>query len=375
MRRERFFRMDAGEALAFLEAAPVVHLASTTPDGLPLVRTLHTVIVDGALSFHAAPVGEKHEALGRPVVISAEEIVATVPSYFSDPERACPATTLYRSVQVHGTLAAIEAPFEKARVLQALMKKYQPEGGHVPIDAAHPQYDALYDKQVAALWIGRVALDRVDGKSKLAQNRSPAERAQLCARLWQRGLDGDVRAIELVRAANPDMPTPPFLQLEPALEKVEPAFENSNGGSPARVTLHCALGPGDVEPALALLRDAYWNAGQHPPARIAGALLGASAWVGARDGDGRLIACARAVSDGHKCAWIYDVVVAPAWRRRGLASAMMRLLLDHPRVRHAATVRLQTMDAQPLYRKLGFVELSEVPPPPFDRTDMLRVLR
>jgi ribosomal protein S18 acetylase RimI-like enzyme/nitroimidazol reductase NimA-like FMN-containing flavoprotein (pyridoxamine 5'-phosphate oxidase superfamily) len=352
--------MDAGEALAFLEAAPVVHLASTTPDGLPLVRTLHTVIVDGALCFHAAPVGEKHEALGRPVVVSAEEIVATVPSYFSDPERACPATTLYRSVQVHGTLESIEPPFEKARVLQALMKKYQPEGGHVPIDGAHPQYDALYDKQVAALWIGRVALDRIDGKSKLAQNRSPAERAQLCTRLWQRGLDGDPSAIERVRAANPDMPTPPFLQLAPANETA---------------TLHCALGADDVEPAVALLRDAYWNAGQHPPARIAGALLGASAWVGVRDGDRRLVACARAVSDGHKCAWIYDVVVAPAWRRRGLGSAMMRLLLDHPRVRHAATVRLQTMDAQPLYRKLGFVEVNEVPPPPFDRTDMLRVLR
>src|SRR5690242_21492519 len=103
MRRERFFRMDAGEAVAFLAAAPVVHLASTTPDGAPLVRTLHGVIVDDALCFHAAPVGEKHEALGRAVVLAAEEIVATVPSYFLDPERACPATTLYRSVQLHGT--------------------------------------------------------------------------------------------------------------------------------------------------------------------------------------------------------------------------------------------------------------------------------
>jgi ribosomal protein S18 acetylase RimI-like enzyme len=68
-------------------------------------------------------------------------------------------------------------------------------------------------------------------------------------------------------------------------------------------------------------------------------------------------------------------VVAPAWRRRGLGAAVMRLLLDHPRVRHAAAVRLQTMDAQPLYRKLGFVDASEVPPPPFDRTDMLRLSR
>jgi ribosomal protein S18 acetylase RimI-like enzyme/nitroimidazol reductase NimA-like FMN-containing flavoprotein (pyridoxamine 5'-phosphate oxidase superfamily) len=370
MRRERFFRMANDEALALLAEVPVVHLASTTPDGAPLVRTLHGVIVDDSLCFHAAPVGEKAQALGRPVVVSAEEIVATVPSYFTDPERACPATTLYRSVQVHGLLESVEPPFEKARVLAALMKKYQPDGGYVPFAPAHPQYAELYEKQVAALWIGRLRLapDGVDGKSKLAQNRSPAERVQLCERLWARGDDGDTRAIELIRAANRDLPTPPFLQFEPT-------FKNSNVRSNATVRLCCALDRRDVDAAVALLRDAYWNVGRHPPARIAAALLGATAWVGARDGDGRLIACARAISDGHKVAWIYDVVVDPAWRGVGLGKAVTRLLLDHPRVRGAATVHLQTRDAQPLYRQLGFVTADEAPPSTFSRTDMLRTQR
>jgi len=35
-------------------------------------------------------------------------------------------------VQLHGTLEAVEAPADKARVLAALMAKYQPEGGHLP---------------------------------------------------------------------------------------------------------------------------------------------------------------------------------------------------------------------------------------------------
>jgi ribosomal protein S18 acetylase RimI-like enzyme len=367
MRRERFFRMPAAEALELLAAVPVVHLATTTADGAPVVRTLHGVVVDGALCFHAAPVGEKAQTLGRPVVVSAEEIVATVPSYFSDPERACPATTLYRSVQVHCTLEAVEPLFEKARVLSALMEKYQPEGGHVPIEPAEPRFAELYEKQLAALWIGRVRLDAVDGKSKLAQNRSPEERARLCERLWERGHDGDTRAIEIIRAANPDMPTPPFLQFEPA-------FENMNGGSNSAVTLHAALDRRDVADAVSLLEHEYWNVGRHPPERIAAALLGATAWVGARDGDRRLIACARALSDGHKVAWIYDVVVDPAWRGRGLGEAVMRLLLDHPQVRGAATVLLQTRDAQELYRKLGFIEAAQSPPP-FPKTDMLRVQR
>src|SRR5262249_28678643 len=139
MRRERFFRMGGDEARALLEAAPVVHLAATTAEGAPLLRTLRGVIVDDCLCFHPAPVGEEREALGRPGVIAAEEIVATVPSFFSDPERAGPATTLYRSVQVHGRLESVEPPFERARVLAALMKKYQPEGGYVPIAADHPR--------------------------------------------------------------------------------------------------------------------------------------------------------------------------------------------------------------------------------------------
>jgi len=365
MRRERFFRMDRADAIALLAAAPVVHLASTTPDGAPLLRTLHPVVVDDAVCFHAAAVGEKADALGRAAVLSSEEIVASIPSYFVDPERACPATTLYRSVQVHGTLEAVESPAAKARVLQALMAKYQPEGGHVAIDPTLPSFAALYDKQVASLLIACVRLDQVDGKAKLMQNRSPAERAVALERLWARGLEGDPCAIELIRAANPDTPTPPFLQFEPRF------VDGSNAG----VTLHCALRAEDVAAAVELLAFEYWNVDMFPRERIAGAIRGSTVWVGARDDNGRLVACARALSDGFKYAWVYDVVVAPAWRGGGLGEAVMRLILDHPRVRGVARVLLQTRDAQPLYRKLGFIDLTEAPPRPYPSTSMLRIQR
>ncbi|HEX9100734.1 MAG TPA: GNAT family N-acetyltransferase, partial [Polyangia bacterium] len=331
--------MARGEALALLADAAVVHLATTTPDGAPVLRTLHPVVVDGDVCFHAAAVGEKAEALGRAVVLSAEEIVASIPSYFVDAERACPATTLYRSVQVHGTLEAVADGAHKARVLAALMAKYQPEAGHVPIDPAHARFGELYEKQVAAILILRVRAAGVDGKAKLLQNRSPDERARVLEQLWARGADGDARAIELVRAANPDTPTPAFLR------------------TTLPVTLHCALDARDAADAVALLSPEYWN-DAHPKERIAGAIAGSSVFVGARV-DGKLVACARALSDGHKYAWVYDVVVAPEWRGCGLGEAVMRLCLDHPRVRGAWRVLLQTRDAQPLYRKLGFVDEAE----------------
>ncbi len=355
LRRERFFRMPRAEALALLAEAPVVHLATTTPDGAPVLRTLHSVVVDGDVCFHAAAVGEKAAALGRAAVVSAEEVVASIPSYFVDAERACPATTLYRSVQLHGTLEAVDGDEPKARVLAALMAKYQPEAGHAPIDPAHARYRELYDKQVASILILRVRGDDVDGKAKLLQNRSPEERVRVLERLWQRGADGDARAIELIRAANPDTPTPPFLQTD------------------LPVTLHCALEARDVDAAVALLAPEYWN-DEHPRERIAGAIAGSSVFVGARV-DGKLVACARAISDGHKYAWVYDVVVAPEWRGCGLGEAVMRLVVDHPRVRGAARVLLQTRDAQPLYRKLGFIEAGEAPPRPYTSTGMVRIQR
>jgi nitroimidazol reductase NimA-like FMN-containing flavoprotein (pyridoxamine 5'-phosphate oxidase superfamily)/ribosomal protein S18 acetylase RimI-like enzyme len=337
--RKEIYRLDWAQAVALLQRAPVVHLATTTAGGRPLFRTVHGVVVDGALAFHGAPAGEKLDAVGRPAVLAAEEIVAAIPSYFVDPERACPATTYYRSVQLHGVLERVDDDGAKAAVLAELMRRYQPEGGHVPIDAAHP----LYRKAVASLLVLRVSLAQLDGKAKLGQNRAPEERAQILERLWARGAPGDARAVDLVRAANPDTPVPPFL------------------ASPPGAALACALGAadderaeGDAAAAAALLDGAYWNAG-FDRATLAAAHRGSTAWVGARDAGGALVATARALSDGAKRAWVYDVMVAPAWRRCGLGAAVVRLLLDHPAVRRARTVWLGTRDAQSFYARFGFV--------------------
>ena len=345
MRRE-IFRMERAAATALLERAPVVHLATTLPDGAPILRTVHGVIVDGRLCFHGAPAGEKTEALGRPVVASAEELIAEVPSYFVDPERACPATTYYLSAQVHGHLEEITDLDVKARVLQALMTRFQPEGGHVPITAGDP----MYRSAVKGILIVSISLEQLDGKAKLGQNRKPEELALILERLWQRGRVTDARAIDLVRAANPEIPTPPFLL------------------APEGTALFCAHGtPADADEVAALLEGEYWNVGISRE-RIARSQLGASAWVTARDANGRIVASARAITDGVKCGWIYDVIVAPALRKRGLGRAIMRLLLDHPSVRDVRTVRLGTRDAQSLYRGFDFTEYT----PPFSEMILRR---
>jgi nitroimidazol reductase NimA-like FMN-containing flavoprotein (pyridoxamine 5'-phosphate oxidase superfamily)/GNAT superfamily N-acetyltransferase len=332
MRREQFFGMKRADAEALLARAPVHHLATTSGSGAPILRVVHGVVVDGGLAFHGAPAGEKLEALGREAVVSVEEVVAEIPSWFVDAERACPATTLYESVQLHGMLEEERDPARKARALQALMEKLQPEGRHVPITHDHP----LYRKAVDGILIVRIALERLDGKAKLGQNKKPEELSSLCELLWKRGRRGDVRAIERILAANPSVPTPPFLA----------------GPCGTRFTL-----TPDPEAAAALLDGAYWH-NDASRAEITELQRGATACVGVRAPGGELIATARALSDGARHAWIYDVLVRADWRGRGVGPAMLRLLLDHPSVRGAKRIRLATRDAMPVYEKLGFRPFS-----------------
>jgi GNAT superfamily N-acetyltransferase/nitroimidazol reductase NimA-like FMN-containing flavoprotein (pyridoxamine 5'-phosphate oxidase superfamily) len=347
MRRCEFHASDTLGRQLFDELE-VMQLAGVHPEGQPVLKTLNGVVDEGWVCFHGSPAGEKTSLVGRPVVASVEETVARLPSYFMDPEKACPATTLYRAAQAHGVLQAIEEPVRKARVLQRLMEKLQPEGGYVPLDAQSPMYRA----QVNGLLIAGFPLDQLTTKAKLAQNRSPPQRAMILEKLWGRGGPGDARCIELIREANPDTPVPAFL------------------ASVEGTTLHAWLSPEVADEAAAMLVGEYWN-DVFTRDELVRAHRGSQAWVGVRDTTGALIGSARAIADGGKYAWVYDVVVRADWRRRGVGQVLMRLLLDHPAVRGARVVRLGTRDAQSLYARFGFVPNASLPPRPYATTEML----
>lgn len=65
---------------------------------------------------------------------------------------------------------------------------------------------------------------------------------------------------------------------------------------------------------------------------------------------------ARLLSDGVCNAYLVDVWTASPYRRRGIARAMIRRLLDEVPGQH---VGLQTTDAQGLYESLGFAPQPE----------------
>ncbi|MBL8681925.1 MAG: GNAT family N-acetyltransferase [Myxococcales bacterium] len=341
-------RSSREDALRLLMSAPYVHLASTTPDGAPVVRAVHGVVVDDALCFHGSPVGEKTTLVGREAVVVYEQLLADIPSYWTDATMACPATSLFVSVQAHGTLELVEDPARKARALQGLMEKFQPEGGHAPITHT----DERYRKPVASIAIWALPLAVLDGKWKLGQNRTAQYIETIVAKLWERGAPGDARALELVLRANPAVDRPSFLR------------------GPDGVTLHVYAEPSELDEALPLLRDEYWNKSRFDDDAIRDAHRRSSAWMLARDASGAVVATARAVSDGVKYAYLGDVAVRADLRSRGVGAALVNALLDHPAVRGAKRVELATRDAMRFYERLGFRTVATEELPTMIRTTM-----
>lgn len=72
--------------------------------------------------------------------------------------------------------------------------------------------------------------------------------------------------------------------------------------------------------------------------------------------DGLQVGFGRVVSDTTRFAYVCDVIVDENWRKRGLASALMRYLLQHPRLCQVEHWYLITADAQAVYAPLGFAE-------------------
>jgi len=75
----------------------------------------------------------------------------------------------------------------------------------------------------------------------------------------------------------------------------------------------------------------------------------------AREGD-RLVGMARMLSDGVCNAYVVDVWTQSSYRRRGIASTLMRMLADAVPGQH---IGLQTGDQQAFYAALGYAPQPE----------------
>ena len=164
--------MNAETIQRILETAPYASLALRGKEGVSIVPVSFAGDTE-AIYFHGKRGGRKMEAIRHnpEVFVSIVELGSLIPSYFSSEEGlACPATQFFASLEFEGVARELHSPQEKARALEMLMQKYQPEGGYLPL-ADEPRYA----KALEATAVVAIAVEQIRPKVKYGQ-KLPAER-------------------------------------------------------------------------------------------------------------------------------------------------------------------------------------------------------
>ncbi|PWK16042.1 hypothetical protein C7459_102289 [Tumebacillus permanentifrigoris] len=197
MRRKEFTIGEQQEIEQFLHEVSYGHLGMIGEDGWPHIVALNFVYVEGHFYVHGSKIGEKMRLLGSDprVTFSVAKEYAIIPSYFSDPKLACPATAFFKSVLARGRAILVEDLHEKARAFSAFMSKLQPEGGYDEIDPA----DDEYRKNLLGVALIRLDVEDLSAKFKFGQNLTEPRREKLIHNLQDRNQNLDAETIELMK--------------------------------------------------------------------------------------------------------------------------------------------------------------------------------
>lgn len=166
--------------IEFLNSRPAGRVASIDGKGYPQVIPMNFVWVDGAIYMHSHPAGEKLDNILRnpQVGFEADQHICFLPSYYFHPTDASQADTLYISVVIKGKASLVHDGVEKARALNALMEKYQKEGGYEPLAPDMPVV-----REVAVI---KVVPDEMRGKYKVGQHWSRPYRLKMAQNIVNR---------------------------------------------------------------------------------------------------------------------------------------------------------------------------------------------
>ena len=190
--------------ITFLNEEKVGRVASIDIHGYPQIIPMNFVYVKndsvdtqtgtnniGAIYMHSHPIGEKLENIKRnsKVGFEVDSHVCFLPSYYFHPTDASQADTLYVSVVIKGNAFMIGNTSEKAMALNALMKKYQKEGGY---ESLSPEMGSV--REVTVL---KVIPDQIRGKYKIGQHWAPQYRLKMARNIVQRESNDD--AVQILK--------------------------------------------------------------------------------------------------------------------------------------------------------------------------------
>ena len=83
------------------------------------------------------------------------------------------------------------------------------------------------------------------------------------------------------------------------------------------------------EEILPLYEAVGWTNYTTNPTMLKNALEHSLFLISARDEDGKLVGCLRAVGDGYSILYIQDIIVLPEYQRQGIGTQLLRQTLEH----------------------------------------------
>jgi Predicted flavin-nucleotide-binding protein len=180
--------------IALLNSIPSGTLGTIDANGFPQLVPMNFVYAYDAVYMHSFSIGEKIENIKRDnrVGFEAHRYVEFLPSYFFDPRDASQADTLYMSVIIKGYAELVYDMEERARALNALMRKYQKEGFY---EELKPDMDTVKDANLAIIKVKPVVMT---GKYKLGQQWPVEYRRYIAKRILERGTPTSVDTVTLM---------------------------------------------------------------------------------------------------------------------------------------------------------------------------------
>ena len=176
----------------FLNKEQTGRICSIDENGYPQIIPMNFVWTNNSIYVHSHTRGEKLENIKRnpKVGFEVDRSLEFLPSYFEDPQDASLADTLYISVVIKGEGIIVNEKKEKTLALNALLKKYQPEGRYEPINEHMEVLD-----EVAII---KIIPKTMRGKYKIGQNLSKENRIILAKQILERNSKTAKETLEIM---------------------------------------------------------------------------------------------------------------------------------------------------------------------------------
>jgi hypothetical protein len=146
---------DQETIAAILRQAPIGRMATVNRKGIPVIKPLNFLYLDGKIYIHSSKKGEKIQDIrrGSPICFEVDEPIA----YRVAGESACKAGYYYRSIIIKGVASFVRERGKKVEILERMMEKYQPEKG----------YGAFAKEALSKTAIIEISINEITGKESL----------------------------------------------------------------------------------------------------------------------------------------------------------------------------------------------------------------